>query len=264
MPPLTELRDVSVVFSTGAMRTTVLQHLRLTIEAGDYIVVIGPNGAGKSTLVNTIAGSVHPTRGSVHFRGKDVTALPDYQRARWVGRVFQDPSAVTCAGLSVIEHAALAGMRGRTRSPFRQAVTRDHVITFRELVTHYGRDLEDRLNQDVATLSGGQRQLLSVIMAVSSNPAILLLDEHTSALDPEIGHQVMQRTDAIIRSQHITTVMVTHNMRLAAQYGDRLLVMNAGHIADDVRGSEKTSLDEERLITRFRERAGVLSDRLLS
>lgn len=258
------LRDVSVVFERSGTRTTALDGLNLELDSSEYVSVIGPNGAGKSTLVNVIAGSVQPSSGRVEIDGKDVSRLPDYRRAQWIARVFQDPTRGTCTGLTVMQNIALGLKRGQSRSPFSRAFRQKDVDYATELLKVYGRDLEQKLDQDVTRLSGGQRQLVSMLMAMAGSPEILLLDEHTSALDPAMGEQLMEQTDKMVRSQGLTTVMITHNMRLAAQFGDRLLVMNAGKVMDDIGGEERRSLTEDSLLERFRRNVSAdVTDRLV-
>lgn len=241
-----------------------LRTVSLSVPASQYVTVIGPNGAGKSTLINVMAGSVMPQEGDVFIGQRKVTRMPDFTRSRWVSRVFQDPTRGTCDGLSVKENLSLALMRGRTRLPWRLAVDHRRNHRFREVLAEYGRNLEYRMEQEAGRLSGGQRQLLAVIMAVIQRPGVLLLDEHTSALDPHIGEFVMRNTDQLVRSQGLTTIMVTHNMRYAAEFGDRLLVMSHGRVVDDIAGEDKRRLNEDSLIQRFRTVvAGELTDRLI-
>jgi len=260
-----ELANISVYFSrAGGDVVPALRRLSLSVEPSEYVTVVGPNGAGKSTLINVLAGSVIPQEGEVFIGNRRVTDMPDFRRSRWVSRVFQDPTQATCDALSVKENLSLALMRGRGRSPFRLAVDRRRTRQFQELLAVYGRNLENRLDQEVGRLSGGERQLLAVIMGVMQEPSVLLLDEHTSALDPHIGALVMRLTDELVRKQGLTTIMVTHNMRYAAQFGDRLLIMSGGVIVDDIRADEKRGLTEDSLIRRFREAlAGELTDRLI-
>lgn len=258
------LRDVSVVFERSGTRTTALDGLNLELDSSEYVSVIGPNGAGKSTLVNVIAGTVQPTSGRVEIGGKDVSRLPDYRRAQWIARVFQDPTRGTCDGLTVMQNIALGLKRGQSRSAFSKAFRQRDFEYAKQLLMVYGRDLEQKLDQDVTRLSGGQRQLVSMLMAMAGSPEILLLDEHTSALDPAMGEQLMEQTDQIVRAQGLTTIMITHNMRLAAQFGDRLLVMNAGKVMDDIKGEERKSLTENSLLERFRRNVSSdVTDRLV-
>lgn len=260
-----ELRGVSAHFTRG--RGDVVRALRdvsLRVAASEYVTIIGPNGAGKSTLINVLAGSVPAQQGRVLIGTRDVTNQPDHRRAGLVGRVFQDPMQGTCNDLSVKENLSLAMLRGRRRSPLRLAVSHRRSRTFHDLLAQYERRLEHRLDQEAGRLSGGERQLLSVVMSVITRPNVLLLDEHTSALDPHIGQLVMERTDRVVRAEGLTTIMVTHNMRFAAEFGDRLLVMSHGRIADDISPSEKKHMTEDQLIQRFRESVvGELTDRLI-
>lgn len=259
-----DLKDASVIYHRGAVVVQALKKTDLKVETGDYVAIVGPNGAGKSTLINAIAGSVDLASGRVLIEGGDVTGLADHQRAAMVSRVHQDPTHGTCEGLTVLENAAIAMRKGQRRSPLRRAYTSTDIDRFTALVRHYGRSLEDRLQQDVAQLSGGQRQLLSVIMAISGRHSVLLFDEHTSALDPEIGELIMEQTDEIIRAETLTTVMVTHNLRLAVRYGNRLLIMAGGRIVADISGEEKAELTEDQLLARFRELATAdVTDRLV-
>jgi putative ABC transport system ATP-binding protein len=259
-----EIRDASVVYHRGATTVRALHNVSLRIAAGEYLTVIGPNGAGKSTLIQLVAGAVRPASGRVLMGGRDVTGLGDTKRARWVGRVFQDPTQGTCEGLTVMENLALGLRRGSRRSPFARAFTARDVAYARELIREYGSGLDDRMKQDIGKLSGGQRQLISMLMAVASKPSILLLDEHTSALDPGIGAALMGKTDAIVREQQMTTIMITHNMRLAARYGDRVLIMSGGEVVDDISGPARASLTEDELIERFRHvAADRMTDRML-
>jgi putative ABC transport system ATP-binding protein len=259
-----DIDHASVVYHRGSNAIRALDDVSLRVDEGEYVTVIGPNGAGKSTLVHLIAGAVKPTSGRVLFGGTDVTSVSDTRRARWVGRVFQDPSQGTCEGLTVIENLALGLRRGSRRSPFARAVNHEDTAHAQQLIDEYGSDLGERLRQDISKLSGGQRQLISMLMAVASHPSILLLDEHTSALDPAIGLALMNNTDAIVREQRMTTIMITHNMRLAAAYGDRVLIMNGGRIVDDIAGGARRDLTEDDLIERFRHvAADTVTDRML-
>jgi putative ABC transport system ATP-binding protein len=259
-----DIEEASVVYHRGASTVRALDNVSLHIAEGEYVTVIGPNGAGKSTLIQLIAGAVKPVSGRVLFDGRDVSSMSDTRRARWVGRVFQDPSQGTCEGLTVMENLALGLRRGARRSPFARAVKRKDTLQARRLIEEYGSGLGNRLRQDISKLSGGQRQLISMLMAVASRPPILLLDEHTSALDPGIGMALMGNTDAIVRQQRMTTIMITHNMRLAAAYGDRVLIMGNGQILDDIAGEARRNLSEDELIDRFRHvAADRVTDRML-
>jgi putative ABC transport system ATP-binding protein len=259
-----ELQNVSVSFRHGGQVVQALKDVSLTIEDSEYLTVVGPNGAGKSTLVNVIAGSVFPDRGRIVVDGKNVTSQPDYQRARYIARVFADPTMSVCEDLTIGENMALAHSRPRRRSPFRRAANRDVVRQTEQLLKDFGRGLDDRLGQTAGRLSSGQRQLISVFMALTAPPQVLLLDEHTSALDPEMSRAVMDVTDQLVRTSAVTTLMITHNMLHACRYGKRLVILVDGRVVADIAGKEKTSLTEDELIRRFREVVSAsLTDRLL-
>jgi putative tryptophan/tyrosine transport system ATP-binding protein len=263
--PAVELAGITVTFNKGTPNEVrALRGINLRIELGEYVSIIGPNGAGKSTLVNVLAGAASCEAGSIKLNNRDVTRLPAYRRAAWIGRVFQDPKDGTASTFTLRENLALAALRGRQRSPFRLAVHRDHLDAAKQMLDEYGSEIASRFNDDVGLLSGGQRQLLALIMAVLQRPFLLLLDEHVANLDPQMADQVMRRTDALVRENHLTSVMITHNMRMAARYGDRLLIMNRGQVVEDIRGTEKADLTEDGLVERFRRAAASeLTDRLL-
>ncbi len=245
-------------------RFRALSDVSLVLRESEYVVVIGANGAGKSTLINAIAGAVVPEAGAISIDGHPVGRMSLLHRARLVSRVFQDPSVGVCGELTLEENLVLGMLKGRTRSPFRRAATKERRARAAELLRGYGRGLDAQLHQPAASLSGGQRQLVALTVAMAQIPRLLLLDEHTSALDPEIARVVMERTDEAIRERRLTTVMVTHNMRQAARYGDRLVIMSRGRIVDDIGRDEKAALGEDGLIMRFRSvLAGELTDRIL-
>lgn len=259
-----QLADVSVQFNSGADRIHALQQVDLDVVTGEYITIVGSNGAGKSTLANIVAGAVLPTSGRVLINGRDVTRHRDFRRAGAVSRVFQDVNDGACATLTVGENMLLAQMRGGSRSPLRMASSRKKRATIREQLAELNVGLENKLDVLAGALSGGQRQLVSLLMAVSGSPAVLLLDEHTSALDPHMARLVMERTDAVIRERGLTALMVTHNMSHAARYGHRVLIMMRGRIAADISGAERERLHEAELIDRFRALAdGGMTDTLL-
>jgi putative ABC transport system ATP-binding protein len=264
MSAAVSIHDAVVMFRGRGDTVRAIDTLQMSIEPSEYVTVIGSNGAGKSTMVNLIAGEVRPESGAVLVGGLDVTSLPDHRRARAIGRVFQDVTAGTCAGLSIAENMAMAQLRRRRRSPMRPALSRGRLRALRDEMASLGGGLEHRITKPAGTLSGGQRQLVSLVMATMGDPDVLLLDEHTSALDPGMAEMVMNRTDAVIRDRGLTAVMVTHNMRHAATYGDRVLIMSRGRIVDDIAGRERQRLTEDSLIARFRSLAGAdLSDRII-
>lgn len=259
------LESLSVSYpAPGGARTRVIADLDLTIGESEYVVIIGANGAGKSTLLNAVAGAVDIEAGSVRIAGEDVGSMGLRRRSELVSRVFQDPSMGVCGDLTIGENLALGLMRGLRHSPIRRALTRARQEVALEMLNDYGSTLGARLTDPIASLSGGQRQLVSLTVALARIPRLLLLDEHTSALDPEIGRVVMERTDQAVRGHRVTTIMVTHNMRQAALYGDRLLIMSQGRIVADIAADEKAAIGEDGLVDRFRKAAAdEMTDRIL-
>jgi putative ABC transport system ATP-binding protein len=227
-----------------------LDGLDLSLETGAFAVVIGSNGAGKSTLLNALAGNVTPDSGRIVIGGEDVTRLPVHLRARRVARVFQDAMLGTAAGMTVAENMLLADLRGQPRR-FRPGLDRARLERYRERLSLLGLGLEDRLDTRVDLLSGGQRQAVSLIMAVSSAPDLLLLDEHTAALDPKTAALVMQATVKAIGATGLTTLMVTHNMQHAIDHGDRIVMLDAGRVHLEIRGPRKAGLTIPDLVQRF-------------
>ena len=227
-----------------------LDGLDLSLETGAFAVVIGSNGAGKSTLLNALAGSVTPDSGRIVIAGEDVTRLPVHLRARRVARVFQDAMLGTAAGMTVAENMLLADLRGQPRR-LRTGLGRQRLERYRERLSLLGLGLEDRLDTRIDLLSGGQRQAVSLIMAVSSAPDLLLLDEHTAALDPKTAALVMQATVKAIGATGLTTLMVTHNMQHAIDHGDRVVMLDAGRVHLEIRGPQKAGLTIPDLVQRF-------------
>ena len=264
-PPALSLERVSVSYpAPGGSRLRVITDLDLSVAESEYVVVIGANGAGKSTLLNAIAGAVSTESGEVRIAGETVSSMSLRRRSELVSRVFQDPSMGVCSDLTIGENLALGLMKGIRHSPWRRALTGGRQERSMDLLRDYGSTLDARLSDPIASLSGGQRQLVSLTVALAQVPRLLLLDEHTSALDPEIGRIVMERTDQAIRGHQVTTVMVTHNMRQAARYGDRLLIMSQGRIVANISADEKAELGEDGLVERFRQAAAdEMTDRIL-
>ncbi len=227
-----------------------LNGVDLHLEDGDFVTMIGGNGAGKSTLLNAIAGVWPIDSGKVIIDGNDVTSLSEHKRAPWLGRVFQDPMMGTAATMQIIENLALAKRRGQKRG-LRPSVTRSEKDEYREALSTLGLGLEDRLTQKVGLLSGGQRQALTLLMATLNKPKLLLLDEHTAALDPRTAEKVLQLSDQIVRENNLMTLMVTHNMKDAIRFGNRLIMMNEGRIILDIKGEEKKSLTVKALMDEF-------------
>jgi len=250
--PVLELSGLYHTFFPGTPSEQVaLQGVDLAVEPGSFVVVIGINGSGKSTLLNTIAGSIIPDRGTVRFAGRDVTHWPEHRRAAFIGRVFQNPFSGTAPHLSVAENLAIASQRGRRRGiiPWDIGGARRARLTERLAAMDLG--LEDRLDTPTGVLSGGQRQALTLLMATIVRPELLLLDEHTAALDPRSAEQVIRLTEATVKHDSLTTLMVTHSMYQAVRLGDRLLLMHQGRIVEDFAGTRKRRLRVEDLLDHF-------------
>lgn len=259
------VRDIRVTFSTAAGPVEALREVNLDLASGEFVTVIGSNGAGKSTLVKVLAGAQKATSGSVHLGQRDVTDIPEHRRARWVARVSQDTTSSVCTELSVYDNLVLAMTRGSRRSPIRQASNKTRIARAVAALDSYGSGLSERVRQPAGLLSGGQRQLLALVMAVAVEPQLLLLDEHTSALDPQMAETVMAATKDIVQSRGLTTLMVTHNMDHAAAYGDRLLIMSTGRVVDVLDAPTRQALGPSGLVERFRSVAQEsLTDRMLA
>jgi putative ABC transport system ATP-binding protein len=246
-----EIRNVFKTFFAGtANEVRALQGVDLTIEQGAFVVVIGTNGSGKSTLLNAVAGTFPVDAGTIRLAGRDVTRWPEHRRARLIGRVFQNPFSGTAPSMTIAENLALAAKRGRVRG-VGWALSGTRRRELRERVRGMGLGLEDRLSNPIGTLSGGQRQSLTLLMAGLIKPELLLLDEHTAALDPKSADQVIRLTEAMIKRDQLTTLMVTHSMQQAAHLGDRLVMMDRGRVIHDFKGVEKRRLRPEDLLARF-------------
>jgi len=255
-----ELSRVRKSYTAGAESVLALAGVDLALNEGEFVTVIGSNGAGKTSLLNVIAGSVRPDEGQVRLIGRDVTAWPAHRRARWIGRVFQDPRQGTAAHLTVAENLALALRKWRRGLRF--ALTRSRKSALRDALARLGVGLEDRLGESVACLSGGERQAVTVLMATLSRPSVLLLDEHTAALDPANAERVLVLTERLVRDGGIATLMVTHRMDHALAMGDRLVMLHKGRVLLDLPAAEKRALGVEGLVSLFR-RAGCVEDELL-
>ena len=251
-----ELQNISKTFNPGTINEKqALKQISLVLEDGDFVTVIGGNGAGKSTMLNAVAGVWPVVTGAILIDGVNVTGLPDYRRARLVGRVFQDPMTGTAATLQIDENLALARRRGKSRG-LRWGVTAEEREEYKERLKILDLGLEDRLTAKVGLLSGGQRQALTLLMATLQKPELLLLDEHTAALDPKTAEKVLAATERLVTRDHLTTLMVTHNMKHAIRYGNRLIMMHEGHIIYDVEGEEKKNLKVSQLLEKFEQAAG--------
>ena len=238
----------------------VFTDLNLTVEDGDFITIIGSNGAGKSTMLNSIAGSLLPDGGKITLNDKDITYMPEVERAKYIGRVFQDPMMGTAPNMWIVENLALANRRGNKHTLKWGMPKGEELKLIKEQLSMLGLGLEDRLETKVGLLSGGQRQAITLLMATIKKPDILLLDEHTAALDPKTAATVLAISDKIVKEHNLTTLMVTHNMQNAIDYGNRLIMMHAGSVIFDVRGEEKKALTVETLLHKFNEVGGTVSD----
>ncbi len=251
-----EITNVCKTFNPGTINEKVaLRNLNLTLNEGDFVTVIGGNGAGKSTMLNMVAGVYEVDSGSIVIGGVDVTHLPEYKRAKYIGRVFQDPMMGTAATMQIEENLALAARRGKKRT-LRTGITAAEREEFREQLKILDLGLEDRMTAKVGLLSGGQRQALTLLMATLEQPKLLLLDEHTAALDPKTAEKVLQATDRIVEKSGLTTVMITHNMRDAIAHGNRLVMMYDGRVVVDISGEEKKKLTVEQLLNLFSQASG--------
>ena len=258
-----EVRGITKIFAQHTPNEKVaIDDLSLTLAEGDFVTVIGSNGAGKSTLLNVIAGEFRPEKGSVWIDGTDVTRLPEFKVAKYVGRVFQDPLAGTTPRGTIEQNLAMALARGKRRG-LRQAVTNAKREVFRTELERLELGLEHRLRTEVGLLSGGQRQALSLVMATFSNPRILLLDEHTAALDPSRAELIIRLTKDAVERYGLTTLMITHNMEQAIAMGNRLVMMHEGRIIYELAGEEKKKATVAQLLEKFAGIKGTLSDRTL-
>ena len=260
-----KLNHIAKTFNPGSITEKVaLADVDIHLNNGDFVTVIGGNGAGKSTMLNAIAGVFPVDRGTIEIGGRNVTSLPEYKRAALLGRVFQDPMTGTAAAMNIEENMALAMRRGQKRG-LRWGISSTERQMYREHLHMLGLGLEDRLGSKVGLLSGGQRQALTLLMATLRTPKLLLLDEHTAALDPKTAAKVLELTEKLVTDQHLTALMVTHNMKDAIAMGNRLIMMHAGRIVVDVSGERKKALTMHQLMELFEKAAGeeLSNDRML-
>ena len=260
-----KIENLCKTFNPGTVNEKkALRGLNLTLEKGDFVTVIGGNGAGKSTMLNCVAGVHTPDAGSIVIDGVDVTHLPEYKRAKFIGRVFQDPMMGTAATMQIEENLALAARRGKPRTLL-PGITKADREWYREQLKILDLGLEDRMTSKVGLLSGGQRQALTLLMATLQQPKLLLLDEHTAALDPKTAAKVLAVTQRIVEQGNLTTLMITHNMRDAINYGNRLIMMYDGQVVVDVSGEAKKNLTVEQLLDMFSRASGSdeVSDKLV-
>lgn len=262
-----ELNHLRKTFNAGTVNQKIaLSGLDLELEQGDFVTIVGSNGAGKSTLFNAIAGVFYVDEGSVVLAGEDITYKPEYRRSREMGRLFQDPMRGTAPNMTIEENMALAFLRaGRSQRAYFSRISQRDRAFFRDQLSQLDMGLEDRMDQKVGLLSGGQRQALTLLMATQVPPKLLLLDEHTAALDPGTADKVLTLTRRIVAEHHITTMMITHNMHDALALGNRTLMMDSGRIVLDVKGEERTEMSVQDLLARFRAGVGkeLDNDRIL-
>lgn len=251
-----ELKNIYKTFNPGTINEKrALNGLNLKLNEGDFVTVIGGNGAGKSTMLNAVAGTWPVDEGQILIDNIDVTKLSEHKRATYLGRVFQDPMTGTAATMGIEENLALAKRRGKSRL-LRSGITKAEREEYKELLKILGLGLEDRLTSKVGLLSGGQRQALALLMATLQKPKLLLLDEHTAALDPKTAAKVLEITDMIVNRDHLTTLMITHNMKDAIAHGNRLIMMMEGKIILDIQGEEKKKLTVKNLLDQFEKASG--------
>ena len=250
------IKNLEKTFFPGTINAKkALRGIDLHLNPGDFVTIIGGNGAGKSTMLNAIAGVFPVDEGSIYIDGVDITHLPEYKRAKYIGRVFQDPMTGTAGTMEIQENLAIAARRGQ-RHRLGWGIKCQEKKRYKEILSVLDLGLEERLTAKVGLLSGGQRQALTLLMATLTQPKLLLLDEHTAALDPKTAAKVLEITDMLIKENNLTALMVTHNMRDAIEHGNRLIMMNAGKIIYDVSGDEKKNLTVETLIAKFSETSG--------
>ena len=260
-----EVKNVHKIFNAGTINQKIaLNGVNLTLNEGDFVTIIGGNGAGKSTLLNAVAGVWDIDEGEIIIAGDDVTELPEHKRAPYLGRVFQDPMNGTAATMGIDENMAIAARRGQRRT-LRWGTTKAERAKYHDMLVSLGLGLEDRMTSKVGLLSGGQRQALTLLMAAIQKPKLLLLDEHTAALDPKTAAKVLEISDKIIAENHLTAMMVTHNMKDAIAHGNRLIMMHEGRIIYDVSGEEKMNLQVSDLLAKFGEASGgtFANDRMM-
>ena len=259
------LTNVEKTFNKGTVNEKkALCGLNLTLKDGDFVTVIGGNGAGKSTMLNMICGVYPIDKGKIILNGENISRWPEHKRARFLGRVFQDPMMGTAADMEIEENLALAYRRGLKRG-MKWAITKDEKVKYQESLRTLGLGLESRMTSKVGLLSGGQRQALTLLMATLRKPELLLLDEHTAALDPKTAAKVLELTEKIVAENHLTTLMITHNMKDAIRMGNRLIMMNDGRVIYDVAGEEKKNLEVSQLLEKFEQAAGeeFANDRMM-
>lgn len=259
------IRNLCKTFHSNTINEKeVFDHLSLDVTDGDFITIIGSNGAGKSTLLNIIAGSIIADEGSIQLKGTEISSKPEFKRTQLIGRVFQDPTMGTSPSMDIIENLSMAMNKGK-RFGLTKGVSKKDISYFKEMLSQLSLGLENQIHTKVGLLSGGQRQALSLLMTTISKPNLLLLDEHTAALDPKTSDRIIHLTKKIVSEQKITTMMITHNLNQAIEIGNRLLMLHEGKVVLDIKGEEKKKLTVDSLLKEFEktQNKGILSDRVL-
>lgn len=248
-----ELKHIEKYYNAGTVNEMCLfEDFSLTISEGEFVSVVGSNGSGKTSMLNLICGSISVDRGSICMNGKDITRMPEYRRQQKIGRVYQNPAMGTCPSMTILENMALADTKGKSFN-LRPGTNRQRIDFYREQLKKLGLGLEDKLDVKVGVLSGGQRQAMALLMSTMTPIEFLILDEHTAALDPRTADTIMELTDQLVQEKHLTTIMVTHNLRFAVEYGNRLVMMHQGQAVMDLAGEKKQSLQIDDILAKFNE-----------
>jgi putative ABC transport system ATP-binding protein len=248
-----ELRNIDKYYNLGTINEMCLFHdFNLKVSDGEFISVIGSNGSGKTSMLNLICGSIQPDKGSIYIKGQDVTKMKEYQRYSMIGRVYQNPAMGTCPSMTILENMSLADNKGKSFN-LRLGTNKKRIDHYRELLSELNLGLEDKLHVKVGALSGGQRQAMALLMSTMTPLDFLILDEHTAALDPKTADINMALTERFVKEKHLTTIMVTHNLRYAVEYGDRLIMMHQGNAIMDIKGEEKKQVGIDHILDKFNE-----------